>query len=71
MATSDQRQRVSRSPQVSTDATVKLIILQQTVQLLEDRVGLPSQLWDTGEDVFIRVAIAKHGTTMGGEHGES
>lgn len=62
MTTVDERQGIARA-QVGTNLAVELIILQETVQLLQEGIGVLGKFWDSGKHVFIGIAIDEHGCT--------
>jgi hypothetical protein len=55
----DEGLRVARG-EIGADAGIEQIVVEQPVKLPQDRIGLTGEFRDTGEDVFIGMAIDQH-----------
>ena len=59
VATSDERQRIPGA-QVGSNLLVVPIVIEERVELTQDRIGVLSEFWDTSKHVFKGVAIDEH-----------
>jgi hypothetical protein len=62
VATGHEGQGIASS-QVGTDLAIELLVLQEPIELSQDRIGMLRELRDTGKDIVIRVAINEHAST--------